>query len=45
MHKVIPLTPKQRIAELEKQLKQTTFYNRIVITVALIIGFVLGKLS
>jgi hypothetical protein len=45
MHKVIPLTPKQKIAELEKQLKQITFYNRIAITVALVVGFVLGKLS
>jgi uncharacterized membrane protein affecting hemolysin expression len=45
MHEYTRITLKHKIAELEKQLKQTTIYNRISITVALVIGFVLGKLS
>jgi uncharacterized membrane protein affecting hemolysin expression len=45
MHEYTRMTLKHKITELEKQLKQTTIYNRISITVALVVGFVLGKLS
>jgi hypothetical protein len=45
MHEVTRIILKHKIADLEKQLHQTTFVNRISITVALVVGFILGKLS
>jgi uncharacterized membrane protein affecting hemolysin expression len=45
MHEFTRLTLKQKITKLEKQLHQTVIHNRISITVALVLGFILGKLS
>jgi hypothetical protein len=45
MYRATRTTLKQKVVNLENQLKQAIVFNRITITLALVIGFVLGKLS
>lgn len=45
MYRSTRTTLKQKIVNLENQLKQTALHNRITVTLALVIGFILGKFS